>query len=312
MHRSTQGGVYGWSRPRPRPAECSCRRGGKRSTTRVVRRHAPFCGPSGRPCQNGFVRGYAKERAHERIRAASRAGLDVAGFLDEASSALASAVPNENHLNGPYWYALDPQSRLITSDYGGEGCELDTATVMRWEYLEDDVNKYFDVLSHPRGVQTLHEVTAGSPERSRIYREYAEDQDRELVDACDTRRRPPPWARRGHESGRSRRRGGGCGMRKPAVAGPPWSAPDRIRTCDLRFRRPRRNRREFGIDRIDAVPVDLGEHRDQREALVAVDEGLALGDAVGKRSRLQRKVGVLVVRICARPSQRAFEPAAVT
>lgn len=118
------------------------------------------------------MRGYAKERAHERIRAASRAGLDVASFLDEASSALASAVPNENHLNGPYWYALDPESRLITSDYGGEGCELDTAEVMRWEYLEDDVNKYFDVLSHPRGVQTLHEVTAGRPERSRIYREY--------------------------------------------------------------------------------------------------------------------------------------------
>ena len=136
---------------------------------RLVLRRRRSCGLAG---QNGFVRGYAKERAHERIRAASRSGLDVASFLDEASSALASAVPNENHLNGPYWYALDPESRLITSDYGGEGCELDTATVMRWEYLEDDVNKYFDVLSHPRGVQTLHEVTAGSPERSRIYREY--------------------------------------------------------------------------------------------------------------------------------------------
>jgi DNA-binding CsgD family transcriptional regulator len=119
-----------------------------------------------------FVQGYAKERAHERIRAAARAGLDVASFLDEAGAALASAVPNQNHLNGPYWYALDPDSRLITSDYGGQGCELDTAEVMRWEYLEDDVNKYSDVLSHPRGVQTLHEVTAGRPERSRIYREY--------------------------------------------------------------------------------------------------------------------------------------------
>ena len=116
--------------------------------------------------------GYAKARAHERIRDASRAGLDVASFLDEASSALASAVPNENHLNGPYWYTLDPESRLITSDYGGEGCELDTREVMRWEYFDDDVNKYSDVLDHPRGVQTLHEVTGGKPERSRIYREY--------------------------------------------------------------------------------------------------------------------------------------------
>ena len=45
----------------------------------------------------------AKARAHERIREVSRAGLDVAGFLDEASSVLAQAVPNENHLSGPYW-----------------------------------------------------------------------------------------------------------------------------------------------------------------------------------------------------------------
>src|SRR5919106_1505136 len=106
------------------------------------------------------------------MRSLSRAGLDVAGFLDEASAVLASAVPNESQLNGPYWYILDPDSRLITSDYGGEGCELDTSEVMRWEYLDDDFNKYWDVLDHPRGVQTLHEVTGGRPERSRIYREY--------------------------------------------------------------------------------------------------------------------------------------------
>jgi DNA-binding CsgD family transcriptional regulator len=122
--------------------------------------------------QDGLVGGYAKERARERIRAAARAGLDVASFLEEASAALSLAVPNENHLNGPYWYALDPESRLIASDYGGEGCELDTAAVMRWEYLEDDVNKYLDVLDNPRGAQTLHEVTDGRPERSRIYRDY--------------------------------------------------------------------------------------------------------------------------------------------
>ena len=103
---------------------------------------------------------------------ASRAGFDVAGFLDEATAALASAVPNENHLNGPYWYTLDPESRLITSDYGGEGCELDTSEVIRWEYLDDDFNKYWEVLGRPCGVQTLHEVTRGKPERSRIYREY--------------------------------------------------------------------------------------------------------------------------------------------
>ena len=134
--------------------------------------------------------GYARRRAHERIRAASRAGLDVASFLDEASAALASAVPNESHLNGPYWYTLDPESRLITSDYGGEGCNLDTSEVMRWEYLDDDVNKYSEVLDHPRGVQTLHEVTRGKPERSRIYREYmvVEGLAQEMLVALGSRR----------------------------------------------------------------------------------------------------------------------------
>jgi DNA-binding CsgD family transcriptional regulator len=117
--------------------------------------------------------GYAKSRASDRIRRLSHAGLDVARFLDEASAALALAVPNgTDHLECPYWYTLDPESRLITSDYGGEGCDLDTSAVMRWEYLEDDFNKYDEVIRHPRGVQTLHEVTGGEPERSRIYREY--------------------------------------------------------------------------------------------------------------------------------------------
>jgi DNA-binding CsgD family transcriptional regulator len=117
--------------------------------------------------------GYAKERACDRIRRLSHSGLDVARFLDEASAALTLAVPNgTDHLECPYWYTLDPESRLITSDYGGEGCDLDTSAVMRWEYLEDDFNKYDEVIRHPRGVQTLHEVTGGEPERSRIYREY--------------------------------------------------------------------------------------------------------------------------------------------
>ncbi len=117
--------------------------------------------------------GQLKERAHDRIRRLAHAGLDVAQFFDEASAAIASAVPNgTDSMDQPYWYTLDPESHLITSDYGGSGCSLDTAAVMRWEYLDDDVNKYAEVLRHPRGVQTLHEVTEGQPERSRIYREY--------------------------------------------------------------------------------------------------------------------------------------------
>lgn len=152
--------------------------------------------------ENGAVSGYAKACACDRIRRLSHGGLDVARFLDEASAALAPAVPNgTDHLKFPYWYTLDPESQLITSDYGGESCDLDTSAVMRWEYLDDDFNKYDEVIRHPRGVQTLHEVTGGEPERSRIYREYmaAEGLAQEMLVAL-----------RGQREGRRRFRGALC------------------------------------------------------------------------------------------------------
>ncbi len=71
----------------------------------------------------------------------------------------------------PTWYALDPRSLLITGVYGPE-CELDTAAQMRWEYIDDDVNKSIDVAQNPTGVQTLAEVTDGNPWLSPIYRDY--------------------------------------------------------------------------------------------------------------------------------------------
>ena len=43
---------------------------------------------------------------------------------------------------------------------------------IEWEYLADDVNKTADVLASDRGIQTLHQVTGGSPERSPVFREH--------------------------------------------------------------------------------------------------------------------------------------------
>ena len=50
-----------------------------------------------------------------------------------------------------------------------------------------------------------------------------------------------------------------------------------------------------------------GEHGDEREPLVAVEEALALGDAVCEHRRLQGEVGVLVVRVARRAGERSFE-----
>jgi hypothetical protein len=48
---------------------------------------------------------------------------------------------------------------------------------MRWEYLDEDVNKSIDVVRNSSGVQTLAEVTDGNPWLSPIYRDYMHDHD---------------------------------------------------------------------------------------------------------------------------------------
>jgi hypothetical protein len=105
------------------------------------------------------------------------AGLDVAAFCAAAGALVAQAVPSATGAAAaPTWYALDPRSLLITGAYGPE-CELDAAAQMRWEYIDDDVNKSIDVAQNPTGVQTLAEVTDGNPWLSPIYRDYMYDHD---------------------------------------------------------------------------------------------------------------------------------------
>jgi DNA-binding CsgD family transcriptional regulator len=100
------------------------------------------------------------------------AGLNTEAFCMAAGSLVARAVPSgAGEYETPTWYALDPGSLLINGVFGPD-CTLDAAAQMRWEYVEDDVNKSIDVVRNPRGVQTLHEVTGGNPWSSAIYRDY--------------------------------------------------------------------------------------------------------------------------------------------
>ncbi len=114
---------------------------------------------------------HIQQTALERIRRLSRAGLDVAGFLDGVNPIVCQVVPNGTEtIATPFWYTVDPASHLVTSIYG-QGCDLDPGEYMQWELLAVDVMKTADVLRNARGVQTLHEVTDGHPERSTIFRE---------------------------------------------------------------------------------------------------------------------------------------------
>lgn len=105
------------------------------------------------------------------------AGLDTGAFCIAAGALVARAVPSgAGEYQTPTWYALDPASLLINGVFGPD-CTLDAVAQMRWEYIENDVNKSIDVTRKPGGVQTLHEVTGGNPWSSAIYRDYMYDHD---------------------------------------------------------------------------------------------------------------------------------------
>jgi DNA-binding CsgD family transcriptional regulator len=110
------------------------------------------------------------DEASVRIRQLARAGLDTHAFFEAAGDTLSRAVP----VGGapPFWNTIDPSSHLITSVHFEGECFFDLAGQLEWEYLADDVNKTADVIASDRGVQTLHQVTDGSPERSPVFREY--------------------------------------------------------------------------------------------------------------------------------------------
>ncbi|MEJ2856186.1 MULTISPECIES: helix-turn-helix transcriptional regulator [unclassified Saccharothrix] len=118
-----------------------------------------------------------EDRVRHDLAALVDAGLGVAAFCAAAGPLVARAVPSSTGASdAPTWYTLDPRSLVVTGVHGPQ-CVLDTAAQMRWEYLDDDVNKSIDVVRNPTGVQTLAEVTDGDPWRSPIYRDYMHDHD---------------------------------------------------------------------------------------------------------------------------------------
>ncbi len=110
------------------------------------------------------------DEASVRIRQLARAELPTHAFFEAAGDTVSRAVP----VGGapPFWNTIDPLSQLITSVHFDGDCFFDLAGQLEWEYLADDVNKTADVLASDRGVQTLHQVTRGSPERSAVFRDY--------------------------------------------------------------------------------------------------------------------------------------------
>ncbi|MBO0709416.1 MAG: helix-turn-helix transcriptional regulator [Candidatus Dormibacteraeota bacterium] len=109
------------------------------------------------------------ERAARQIAVAAAGAEDLVTFWELCRDALQRAVP---YYLTPCWYTVDPSSLLITSHYDhGLIPQLPSAWFAH-EYYEQDIISLADVARDPRGVATIHEVTAGEPARSAGWREF--------------------------------------------------------------------------------------------------------------------------------------------
>lgn len=134
---------------------------------------------------------YANERAVERIARAATAGLDLAGFWEEARDALAPAIPH--HL-APCWYTLDPASLLVTSHYDHGMIPHLPREWLVHEYKGKDCHKLAEIARAKDELSTLHETTGGDPSTSTRWQHYIAPYggDQELLLALRTRT-GEPW-----------------------------------------------------------------------------------------------------------------------
>lgn len=107
------------------------------------------------------------ERALERLAHLARSQHDLVAFWRGAGEVVSDVVP---HYWTPCWYALDPDSLLVTSHFH-EGLGSFPEEWLRFEYVEDDLHTIRDVVRTPAGLTTLHEVTGGDPTGTRRWQE---------------------------------------------------------------------------------------------------------------------------------------------
>lgn len=137
------------------------------------------------PIYNPVMNEFAKHHTRNRIIRAASQNLDLVTFWNEASAALASAVP---HYLTPCWFTLDPTSLLVTSHYQSEILELPSEWLAH-EYFVDDFHKMADIARSEQGSSTLYEATEGDPSRSLAWNLYMRPYgaDQELLVALRTR-----------------------------------------------------------------------------------------------------------------------------
>jgi DNA-binding CsgD family transcriptional regulator len=91
--------------------------------------------------------------------------LDLAGYFEAADRALQRCVP----FDASCWLSLDPGGVMPTSHFSRAYSVAHLMEVAANEFLEDDVNKFADLVRAPRPVGILSQLTDGEQWRSQRY-----------------------------------------------------------------------------------------------------------------------------------------------
>lgn len=98
----------------------------------------------------------------QAIAEVARSGLDLVSLWREVTPLLAAGIP---HFQSPCFFTVDPSSLLTTSHFQ-EGFGDIPAEWLAREFEAPDFNSMTDVLRSRTGVGTLHDATAGQPQRA--------------------------------------------------------------------------------------------------------------------------------------------------
>lgn len=97
----------------------------------------------------------------------ARSGLDLVSLWREVTPLLAASIP---HFQKPCFFTVDPSSLLTTSHFQEGFGEIPAEWLAR-EFEAPDFNSMTEVLRSRPGVGTLHDSTAGQPQRAVKYHE---------------------------------------------------------------------------------------------------------------------------------------------
>ena len=107
------------------------------------------------------------DRGLQAIAEVASSGLDLVSLWREVTPLLGANIP---HFQTPCFFTVDPTSLLTTSHFQEGFGEIPAEWLAR-EFEAPDFNSMTEVLRSRSGVGTLHDATAGQPQRAAKYHE---------------------------------------------------------------------------------------------------------------------------------------------